>query len=180
VTEPAGLTTVPRPEVRQRRLEELYAQHARAVFAYARRRASWADADEVVAETFLVAWRRLDDVPAEERAWLLGVARGALANRQRSDARQLRLQSRLALATPREEPAHEEAQEPVRRALAALPDRDREALTLLAWDGLTPAEIAVALGCSRSAAYVRIHRARRRFSALLTTPAAASAEGDET
>lgn len=161
---------------RQRRLELLYEAHASAVFAYARRRASWADADEVVSETFLVAWRRLDQVPCQERAWLIGVARKVLANRTRSEARQRRVRQRLVIAGPVDD-STEVADGRVQSALAHLSDTDRDALTMLAWDGLSPAEIGTALGCSRAAAYVRIHRARRRFAALLaaTTPP----EGDQ-
>jgi RNA polymerase sigma factor (sigma-70 family) len=162
---------------RRRRLEQLYEAHASAVFAYARRRASWADADEVVSETFLIAWRRLDQVPAHDRAWLIGVARKVLANRNRSEARQQRVRRRLVVAAAPADDSTEVADGRVKSALARLSPTDREALTMLAWDGLSPAEIGTALGCSRAAAYVRIHRARRRFAALLA--ATTSPEGDQ-
>jgi RNA polymerase sigma-70 factor (ECF subfamily) len=175
--EPAEVLPLSRgDDGRQRRLEQLYAAHASAVFGYARRRASWEDADEVVSETFLIAWRRLDQVPSQERAWLIGVARKVLANRNRTEVRQQRVRRRLAVAVPPED-APQRADGRVHSALAQMSDNDRDALTMLAWDGLSPAEIGTALGCSRAAAYVRIHRARRRFAALLaatTTP-----EGDQ-
>ena len=174
--EPAEVLPLSRDDDRQRRLEQLYEAHASAVFAYARRRASWEDADEVVSETFLVAWRRLDQVPSQERAWLIGVARNALANRNRSEVRQQRVRRRLAVAVPAED-SPKLADGRVQSALAQLSDTDRDALTMLAWDGLTPAEIGTALGCSRAAAYVRIHRARRRLAALLT--ATTTPEGDQ-
>ena len=177
VIEPAEAPQLSRGrDGRRRRLEQLYEAHASAVFSYARRRASWADADEVVSETFLIAWRRLDQVPSQERAWLIGVARKVLANRNRSEARQQRVRHRLVVARPADDRT-EDVDARVHSALAQLSDTDRDALTMLAWDGLSPAEIGTALGCSRAAAYVRIHRARRRFAALLA--ASTSHEGDQ-
>src|SRR3954449_11264018 len=150
---------------RRRRFEALFTQHASAVHAYARRRATAADAEEVVADTFLVAWRRLDVVPADALPWLLAVARRTLANSDRGDARRHALRRRLA-AQPADQPASSDADPPaLERALAALPPAEREAITLLAWDELTPDEIAVVLGCSRGAIYLRLSRARRRLRA---------------
>src|SRR5205823_8533341 len=142
-----------------------------------RRRASWADAGEIVSETFLVAWRRLDDLPGQERPWLLGIARKALANRMRTETRQRRVQLRLAAEPPSAQTTDTYVIDgSVHAALARLSAADRDALTLLAWDELTPAEVAVVLDCTRAAAYVRIHRARRRFAIALA--AIRSAEGD--
>jgi RNA polymerase sigma-70 factor, ECF subfamily len=179
VTEPAQLADVRSPapaddpsRERRQRIEQLHADHAAAVFGFARRRTSWADADEVVSETFLVAWRRLEAVPAGgERPWLLGIARHVLANQRRSAARQTNVQLRLAQAGAVASPVdrHDAGSDRIRRALDQLSAADRDALTLLAWDGLSPAEIAVVLGCTRAAAYVRIHRARRRLAVLLST-----------
>ncbi len=67
--------------------EQLYRQHAGAVLAYARRRTTQEAADDAVAEVFLIAWRRVDDVPAEPLPWLLGVARRVLANQRRGERR---------------------------------------------------------------------------------------------
>lgn len=176
-----SLPTRPAPEstgqrARRARLEALFAAHGRSVYAYARRRASAADADEVVSETFLVAWRRLDDVPDEPRPWLLGVARRCLANVTRGEGRQSAVQLRLAAtasATTTSDPTSMTDDATVAsatRALARLRPSEREALTLIAWDGLTPDEAAVALGCTRAAIYLRLHRARRRLSAELAGP----------
>lgn len=156
---------------RRARLEALFAEHAAAVFGFARRRASAAEADEVVSETFMVAWRRIDDVPDHARPWLLNVAQKSLANRRRGDARRAALAVRLASTDDRNrrddvEPA-DGAVDRIRAALDSLPDAERDALTLIAWDELTPAEAAVVLGCSRSAIYVRLHRARRRLARRL-------------
>lgn len=163
-------TTAAGPDAgRRHRLEQLFAVHGPFVYGYARRRASAEDADEVVSETFLVAWRRIDEVPPDALPWLLVVARNSLANLRRSQARQAALRGRLA-ATPRlpaqeEEPGQTQptASYAVLRALAALSAAEREAITLLAWEDLTPAEAAIVLGCSRSAIYLRLHRARRRI-----------------
>jgi RNA polymerase sigma-70 factor (ECF subfamily) len=152
---------------RQARLEELFDAHGRAVYAFARRRAGAADADEVVSETFLVAWRRLDDVPADALPWLLGVARRCLANLSRGEARQSAVRVRLAGARPApatEVGADAAVSEAFRHALDRLSPAERDAVTLLAWEGLTPDEAAVALGCSRAAVYLRVHRARRRLT----------------
>jgi RNA polymerase sigma-70 factor, ECF subfamily len=155
---------------REERLAALFDAHGRAVYAYARRRASAADAEEVVSETFLVAWRRLDDVPGEPVPWLLGVARRCLANVTRGQARQSALQLRLASLPQEESPAPGSLSAPLRQALARLSEGEREAITLLAWEGLSPAEAATALGCSRAAVYLRLHRARRRLATELTDP----------
>jgi RNA polymerase sigma-70 factor (ECF subfamily) len=170
----ASTSTSRQPPSRSSRFEALFAEHGAAVFAYARRRAAAADADEVVSETFLVAWRRLPDVPAEPLPWLLGVARKCLANLDRGAARQEALSLRLA-ATAAPFPAAVEPDGSLTPAVAAalgeLSASEREVLTLLAWDGLTPAEAAVTLGCTRAAVYLRLHRARRRFAELLATNA---------
>jgi len=155
----AGVT---RDAERRAEFERLFSAHFRTVTAYARRRAAPAEADDVVAETFLVAWRRLEDVPADAKAWLLGVARRVLANQRRAAARRGALALDVANNTaPESLPGATGA--PVMEAIATLPERDRAALLLVAWEGLSTAETAVALGCSRAAAKVRLHRARRRL-----------------
>jgi RNA polymerase sigma-70 factor, ECF subfamily len=141
--------------------ERLFSAHFRTVVAYARRRAAPAEADDVVAETFLVAWRRLEDVPADAGAWLLGVARRVLANQRRAAVRRSALALDVAHTTAPESRPWTDA--PVMQALATLPERDRAALLLVAWEGLSTAETAVALGCSRAAAKARLHRARRKL-----------------
>ena len=153
------------------RLEALYAEHAAAVHAYARRRADAATAEDAVAETFLVAWRRLRDVPsADPLPWLYATARHVLANQRRGDARRAALSARLQRerpAPPAAEPGVSEEGAALLRALAALRPADREVLLLTAWEGLEPARAAVVLGCTRAALHVRLHRARRRLEAAL-------------
>jgi RNA polymerase sigma-70 factor (ECF subfamily) len=152
--------------VRERLFDRLYEDHVEAVRRYAWRRDP-AFVDDIVAETFLVAWRRLDEVPASPRAWLIGVARNARLNLRRATRRQRAVADRLADTSPRAAEAEAPAivSEIVAAALARLPERDREVLTLSVWDDLDRAAIAEALGCSRANVSVRLHRARRRFAA---------------
>ena len=156
-----GASTV---TARRERFERLFDAHLRAVSGYARRRAPAAEADDVVAETFLVAWRRLDEVPVEAKPWLLGVARRVLANQRRAALRRAALTDRIA-RHPVAPPAADRP--PVVRALSLLAERDREVLLLTAWDGLSSDEAAAVLGCSRTAMKVRLHRAKRRLRAAL-------------
>jgi len=148
------------------RFEELFQQQHQAVSNYARRRAGAGLAEDVVAETFLVAWRRLDDVPVDALPWLLGVARRTLSTQQRSVRRQTALAEKLAAdirAPIIDTSASSELDIAVAEALVRLRPRDREAITLIAWDDLTPAQAAVALGQSRAAFRVRFHRAKLRL-----------------
>ncbi len=157
------------------RFERIYRSHYAAVSDYALRRAP-EHADEVVAETFLVAWRRLDAVPeADALPWLLAVARRVLANARRAAVRRGRLGERLrGLEGPdaTRQDAGGAGAASVQGALAHLSERDRELLTLLAWEGLDHEQAAAVLGCSRAAFRVRLHRARRRLlRELEATPA---------
>jgi RNA polymerase sigma-70 factor (ECF subfamily) len=153
---------------REERFNRLHEQHFEAIRRYAYRR-SPALADDIVAETFLVAWRRIDDVPGDERPWLFGVARHARLNLERSARRQQVVANRLS--GDLDEPAPSQVETPgeaIGRALSDLPERDREILLLHAWEGLNRREIAGALDCSVANVSVRLHRARTRFAAALS------------
>lgn len=150
---------------RERRLEELYGRYAREVRIYALRRMDAGAADDVVAETFVVAWRRLEHVPESALPWLYGVARRLIANQLREAARRRALLARLTQARSATEAGSRQPR--LTYALARLRARDREALLLVAWEGLSTAEMAIALGCSPQAARARLHRARRRLRSLL-------------
>ena len=157
---------------RRRRFEAAYAAHHGPVLGYVlRRTASPDDAADVLAETFLTAWRRLEDMPPEPQArlWLYGVARRVLANQRRGEQRRSalgeRLRSELAAERFHREPPP--GLDGVAAALRRLGDTDREILTLAAWEGLDAGQIAVVIGCSRNAARIRLHRARRRLAAAL-------------
>jgi RNA polymerase sigma factor (sigma-70 family) len=151
----------------QQAFEELWARHHRRVLAYALRRTDRASAQDVVSETFLAAWRRRVELPAEELPWLLGVARHVLANHARSQRRRDAL-AQVAIAVARE--VHTDAVDldhDLLHAIAALGPDDREALLLIGWDGLRPAEAARVVGCSATAFRVRLLRARRRLATEL-------------
>jgi RNA polymerase sigma factor (sigma-70 family) len=157
---------------RRRRFEQVYAVHRAAILGYALRRAGSADdAADVIAETFLTAWRRIDDLPAGEAAlpWLYGVARRVLANQRRGQQRRSALGERLRSELAAQPCDHEPPPglEGVAVAFRRLADPDREILTLAGWEGLDAGQIAVVIGCSRNAARIRLHRARRRFAAAL-------------
>jgi RNA polymerase sigma-70 factor (ECF subfamily) len=165
---------------RGRRFEELYAAHHIPLLGYALRRTdNTDDAADVLAETFLTAWRRLEEIPpgSQARLWLYGTARHVLANHRRGKRRRLaladRLKADLAVSYRPAEQAGELAD--IAAALRKMPESDRELLALSAWEGLDPGQIAAVLGCSRNAARIRLHRARRRFAAELGQDPARSA-----
>jgi RNA polymerase sigma-70 factor (ECF subfamily) len=147
--------------------EAAYAECADAVFRYAlRRSANEADAQDVMAETFAVAWRRVADMPTgRELPWLYGVARRVLANQRRTSGRVDRLRTRLRFE-PGPDPGPASENGTARRVLERLSLNDRELLRLAMWEELTPAELAVALDITENAVYIRLHRARQRFAAL--------------
>ncbi len=149
--------------------EELYRAYADRVHAYALRRTSSSVADDVVAEVFLVVWRKLHQVPDEPLPWLLGVARRVLANRRRGDTRAAALHDRLAAGRGTTAPVvvSAEVDDRVQRALAGLSERDRELLLLVAWEGLRVNEAAEALGVRSGTMAVRLHRARQRLARAL-------------
>jgi RNA polymerase sigma-70 factor (ECF subfamily) len=162
--------------------EEMFRTHVGAVHAYALRRSDATTADEVVADTFLVCWRRLDRVPEDALPWLYAVARRCLANRLRAGRREQAKTGPLAVA-PADPTADTYAQRAHARevlaALAQLPEKEREALQLCAWEDLSPSDAARAAGCSAAAFRVRLHRARRRLTALLDSAPASSVQREE-
>jgi RNA polymerase sigma-70 factor (ECF subfamily) len=149
----------------QQLFETVYEQHAGAIKGYAMRRTDPARADDVVAEVFLVAWRRLDDMPAEPRPWLFGIARRVLANERRRVARHTAAVGRLEPPPESVDPADAPAlaSRPFQEALRTLSDSDREALLLMAWEGLDNRDAARALGVKQATFTVRLHRAKRRL-----------------
>jgi RNA polymerase sigma-70 factor (ECF subfamily) len=162
---------------REQRFDELYHAYFARVLAYALRRAPQEVAHDVVADTFLVAWRRLERLPDEPLPWLLAIARKTLANTRRGDRRRNLLFGALEA---RELTRHSQAgSEPtfelgeIAVALEKLPEPDCELLQLIAWEGLTVVEAARVLGQSAATCRVRLHRARRRLARELgreTTP----------
>jgi RNA polymerase sigma factor (sigma-70 family) len=153
---------------RRRRFDAIFESYSSDIVAYCGwRAASTSDAQDAVAEVFLTAWRRLDDLPEGDavRVWLYATARRVIANQRRSNRRRAALQERLsreAAPIARETAPEVDA---VHEALACLGARDREVLLLAEWEGMSPAQIASVLGCLTVTARGRLHRARRRFRA---------------
>ena len=159
-TQPAALT----------RFDALFTAHQRHVLAYAMRRTrTLADAEDAAAETFLIAWRKLDAIPAiEPLLWLYAVARRVLANHRRGLGRRERLAALLRVedvATPM--PVGEDRDGPAFAALASLSPADQELLRLVAWEELGNQQVAAVLGVTPNAVAIRLHRARARFAAAL-------------
>ncbi|MEU5939677.1 RNA polymerase sigma factor [Micromonospora sp. NPDC047548] len=153
-----------------RRFIALYDAHHAQVYAYAVGRAGRQLADDVVSDTFLVAWRKLATVPAPPLPWLLGVAGNVLRERYRDEVRQASLVAELRAWA--DEAAADVADEVTERgtvltALARLSEDDRELLTLVAWHGLSAREAARVVGCSTATYFVRLHRARKRLQEAL-------------
>lgn len=155
---------------RKAAFESLFAAHYWAVRAYVLRRSHGSTAEDVVADTFLVAWRRIDAVGDDPLPWLFGVARRQLANQRRSDRRRGALAARLRSLGPSQNPGWEPPPEMSARLAAAietLSAREREALLLVAWEGLEPSRAARAAGCTPAAFRVRLHRARQHVAEQL-------------
>jgi RNA polymerase sigma-70 factor (ECF subfamily) len=170
-------------ELAAARISDLYRDHAREILGYALRRSGDPDdAADVVAETFLVAWRRLGDVPlgGEARLWLYGTARHVLANQDRGARRRDHLTERLRDQLRQQLPVHQ-AQEgsAFLEALAGLGEADRELLMLIGWEELTPTQAALVLEISPLAARTRLHRARRRLRARLAKRAPRNSRNTE-
>ena len=154
--------------------EELFEAHYGDLMRYATRRVGADAASDIVSSTFLVAWRRRGDLPPDApRPWLYAVARKVIGNELRARRRRERLDGRArqqpdAVATTAPDhagPVTERLR--VGQALAALSPRDQEVLRLTEWEGLDLTEAAAVLECTRTAAKVRLHRARRRFAVQL-------------
>lgn len=145
--------------------EALFEEHYAAVQRAAARRVPVSLIDDVVAATFLVVWRRVDDLPDSIVPWLHGVVRRVAANERRSTARQAQLAERIGQHTEASsswtQPSEQEG--PVMRAFGDLSSRDQEVLALVTWDGLTAEEAAQALGVRPGTLRVRLHRALRRL-----------------
>lgn len=155
----------------ERRFEALFSAHSTPILGYLLRRVDSAeDAADLMAEVFTVAWRRIHRAPEgdEARLWLYGIARNVLANHRRGRARRGRLADRLReqLAI-RADTGHSNGDDRVRNALATLPERDQEILTLSAWEQLAPGEIATVLGLTAVNARARLSRARARLRTAL-------------
>lgn len=149
------------------RTEALFAAHATGVYRYARSRLPGAEAEDVVAEVFAIAWRK-GELPDNPRAWLLGVARRVMANQLRAQQRRTALVERVRAhpVPPGQDGVRLVGElDELTRALALLRPADREVIALLAAAELSTPEVAQVLGCTTATAATRVHRARRRLRA---------------
>jgi RNA polymerase sigma-70 factor, ECF subfamily len=158
------------------RFTAVFRQHYPRVLAYALRRADEAGASDVVAETFLAAWRHIERIPEDPLPWLYRTAGWCLANQARGQRRQLRLADRIATCPLpgfiEVDPADAVAEAAsLGAALDMLDDSDREVPLLVAWEDLDHRAAAYVLGCSPVTFRVRLHRARKRLARLLEQPA---------
>jgi RNA polymerase sigma-70 factor, ECF subfamily len=153
---------------------ELVDRHHAALYAFVRRRvAEQAAIEDVLADTFLVAWRRRAEIPDPALPWLYGVCLRTISTHRRSGRRRLRLRGRLSSepgATGRDPADVYAARSEINRAFAQLSDGERETLRLIAWDGLSTEDAARVLGVTAGTFRVRFHRARRALRKHLDAP----------
>lgn len=150
-------------------------EHSKALLRYSLRRLNdQTSCEDVVAETFLIAWRRWDDLPApgKELSWLYGIAFRVLSNHQRSRDRRDRLHARLSFERDPSEgdDASDLDTEPILRAIGELRTSERELLEFAYWERLTYRDIAFIMGISENAVGIRINRAKRNLKTLLGLP----------
>jgi RNA polymerase sigma-70 factor (ECF subfamily) len=155
-------------QTRRDRFEELAPDLIEPVRRFLARRTDAATADDVLSETLLVCWRRLEEVPEEPVPWAYAVARRCLANAERGARRQQRVAARISVVDPPRETVPGPGEEPgpdhrLADAMAALRAEDAELLRLWAWEQLGPGEIAVVLDITANAASIRLHRAREKL-----------------
>ena len=170
------MTDTPRAASALARFDALFIEHQRHVLAYAiRRTPTLADAEDATAETFAIAWRKIDRIPTTEALpWLYAVARRVVANQRRGSGRRERLAALLQVHdVPTPLYAGEDRDGPAFAALAELSSSDQEILRLVAWEELGNQQVAAVLGITPNAVAIRLHRARARFAAALArTPGA--------
>jgi RNA polymerase sigma-70 factor (ECF subfamily) len=155
----------------QGQFEALFLDTRAPLLDYLTRRARSDDAADLLAEVFLIAWRRRADLPPgdERRLWLFGVARRLLAEHHRFAWKRANAEGGAPDADAPEHLLQEGGPrdtrgETVRRALESLSDLDRELVTLTTWENLSTAEAARVVGIAAGTARVRLHRARARLA----------------
>jgi RNA polymerase sigma-70 factor (ECF subfamily) len=162
----------------------LFESHHEAIQSYCFRRLPASDANDAVAEVFLVAWRRISDAPIGhgELPWLYGIGRNVVANARRSARRSGRLRIRLANVSSEHDPGPEiivvrnaEEREAL-EALARLRPEDQEIIRLRTWEELPNEQIASIMGLSVRAVESRLTRARRKLERMLETPSTATSK----
>jgi RNA polymerase sigma-70 factor (ECF subfamily) len=177
---------IPRRELvtrfdRDEHLRLLYLEHADSLRRYAYRCGVLGhDIDDVVADAYLVAWRKLESVPSPpaERLWLLGVVRNLIAKQQGKSWRSVRLVERLRnnIQTPDPEARYEHVL--LREAIRRLPPNERDVVRLVEWEGLSHEEAAIVMECSSNASRLRLHSAKARLRSMLGSDKDASSEDE--
>ena len=156
------------PGVRdEQEFRAIYEAHHAEVCAYFARRVARDDVEDLAAETFAVAWRKLPRRVEHPLPWLYAVAGNVLSNHRRKLARRASFAVDPASGDPAERLGGDRG---LARAFATLSERDREAICLVAWEGLSTADAARAAGCSAATFHVRLSRARARLSRALDNP----------
>lgn len=148
------------------RFREFYEANASSIFAFASRAGlGRVEAQDILAETFLIAWRRLGDVPPspEDRLWLFGVARNLIAKSRRKHVRNIQLLTVLRNERTTVASRDGEADSGLLQAIEQLPEKEREVIHLIIWEQLTHQEAAIILGCSPNATRLRLHRAKQHL-----------------
>jgi RNA polymerase sigma factor (sigma-70 family) len=171
------------PDIYRDRFENCFREHHARLLAFTMRRVSGREAaEDVVADTFAVAWRRRDRIPDCPLPWLYAIATNVIADQYRSTRRRHNLGARLANEARSGESGADPDESLARRdafstAFAQLEEQEREVLRLIAWDGLEVREAAQVFGCSQGAFRVRLHRARRKLARRLDAPKSIDHEG---
>jgi len=173
-------TTRPATEAeREARFRAVFTATYADLLRFARRRVHPSHAEDVVADVFLVAWRRLDDMPvADARPWLFGVARATMLNSTRGERRRDALAVRVgeelpsrAAGTTDDTAAAVASRVDLARGWSRLGAAEQEVIALSVWDGLTSTQAATVLGCTATAYRLRLSRARRALRRHLDHPA---------
>jgi RNA polymerase sigma factor (sigma-70 family) len=160
------------------RFAEVFDRHYDGIHGYAARRLGPSLADDVAAETFLIAFdrrKRYDVSQASARPWLFGIASNLIARHHRAEVRQYRALARAGAMQSVDGHAERVAgrldataqRTRLAAALLEIAERDREVLLLVAWAQLSCEEAATALGIPAATARTRLHRARRKTQAAL-------------
>ena len=160
---------------REERFGVLYKEHVEQLAHYVSRRTAVSEVQDVIAETFLIAWRRFDKLPTDPIPWLFVTARNVMANRHRSDQRRRTLDDKLTSefvgsVQPESRTDLSEIDQQLVAAIARLPEAEREAFMLFAWDGLDPTRASRAAGCSAATFRMRLHRARQKLKQQIRPP----------
>jgi len=166
---------------RDERMRLLYLEHAGSLRRYAYRcGVPGHDIDDIVADAFLVAWRKLESVPSPpaERLWFLGVTRNLVAKQQGRSWRRARLVERLGNNVQSPDPEAPSDHAVLREAIRHLPPNERDVVRLVEWEGLSHEEAAVVMECSSNASRLRLHSAKARLRSILGTDENASSEGE--